>query len=186
MEYAKQLRVLVVEPSNYLSGIIRDALENNLSIPNVTLCRSGKDGCGLLAEARVNLLLVKVDPDCPDGVPLIAQIRANDTKAPRDLPVVAMTGAPTRQLVVQLRDLGVNEILALPLSAKALAERIQSVFEHPRDWIVAANYVGPDRRRKTSIHYRGSERRDGDDDGDGALLLTEKLAPPPRAGKDPA
>jgi len=164
MDYVKQLRVLVVEPANYLSGILRDALENNLGIPHVTLCKTGKDGRGLLAETRLNLLIVKVDADCPDGVPLIAQIRAGTANAEQDMPIIAMTGAPTRQLVEQLRDHGVNEILALPLSAKALAARIQSVFEHPRDWIVSATYVGPDRRRKKGMQYQGGERRDGDDD----------------------
>lgn len=163
MEYAKQLRVLVVEPSNYLSGIIRDALENNLGIPHVALCRSGKDARGILGETRLNLLLVKVDPDCPDGFALIAQIRAGETKATQALPIIAMTAAPTRQLVEQLRDHGVDEILALPLSAKALSARIQSVFEHPRDWIVSATYVGPDRRRKKGVQYQGSERRDEDE-----------------------
>jgi two-component system, chemotaxis family, chemotaxis protein CheY len=166
MEYAKQLRVLVVEPSNYLNSIIRDALENGLSVPPVTLCRSGKDGQGILAETRVNLLLVKVDADCPDGMPLIASIRAGQTRAEQDLPIIGMTAAPTRLIVEQLRDLGVNEILALPLSAKALAERIQSVFEHPRDWIVSATYVGPDRRRKKGVQYQGGERRDGDEEDD--------------------
>ena len=172
MDYAKQLRVLVVEPSNYLSGIVRDALENGLSISNVMIGRSGQDARGILAETRVNLLLVKVDPDCPDGLPLIAAIRATRTAAPEDLPVIAMTAAPTRQLVEQLRDHGVNEILALPLSTKALASRIQSVFEHPRDWIVSTTYVGPDRRRK-KVDYQGNERRDGDEPGEeGAILLT--------------
>jgi DNA-binding response OmpR family regulator len=162
MDYAKQLRVLVVEPSNYLSGIIRDALENGLGIPRVVIGRSGKDGRAVLVETPINLLIVKVDSDCPDGLELIAAIRASQTKVTEDLPVIAMTAAPTRQLVVELRDHGVNEILALPLTTKALLSRIQSVFEHPRDWIVSATFVGPDRRRKKLL-YGGDERRDEDD-----------------------
>ena len=166
MDYLKQLRVLAVEPAPYLSSILRDALENSLGVPLVTLCKSGADGRGVIAETRVNLLIVKVDADCADGIPLIEQIRAGRTQAEQDTPIIAMTAAPTRQLVEQLRDHGVNEILALPLSAKALAARIQSVFEHPRDWIVSATYVGPDRRRRKGVQYQGSERRDDAADED--------------------
>jgi CheY-like chemotaxis protein len=174
MDYVKQLKVLLVEPSGFTAKLVRETLEGNLGVPLVLHASSGADGAGVLTETRLNLLVVKVDADCPDGMSLIERIRAGLGDVPEDLPIIAMTAAPTRQLVEQLRDHGVNEILALPLTAKALAGRIQSVFEHPRDWIVSATFVGPDRRRKKGAGFQGGERRDGQE------------ATPPAAEAQPA
>jgi len=160
MDYVKQLKVLLVEPSGFAAKLMRDMLENTLGIPLVLHAPTGADGAGILTQSRLNLLFVKVDPDCPDGMPLIEKIRAGLGTVPDDLPIIAMTASPTRQMVEQLRDHGVNEILALPLTAKNIAARIQSVFEHPRDWVVSATYVGPDRRRRKGAQFQGGDRRD--------------------------
>jgi DNA-binding response OmpR family regulator len=159
MDYLSQLKVLVIEPSGYTGRVIRDMLENGMGVPVTMHAKTGADGRGVLTQARINLLIVKVDPDCPDGITLIEAVRAGLNDVPDDMPIIAMTAAPTRQLVEQLRDNGVNEILALPLTAKSLAARIQSVFEHPREWVVSATFVGPDRRRKAK-QFNGGERRE--------------------------
>jgi len=174
MNYLKQLKVLVIEPGKYLAGIVRDALQNALGIPAVFQCASATEGLEIASVVRVNLLLVKIDSDCPDGLPFVERIRSGVAEIPQDLPIVAMTAAPTRCIVERLRDLGVNEILALPITPKALTQRIQSVFEHPRDWVVSEAYVGPDRRRKKGGLHQGPERRGTDD----ATLLTDELENP--------
>ena len=56
------------------------------------------------------------------------------------------------------RDLGANEALVKPLSAKKLANRIMRVVDYPRPFIRARDFFGPDRRRKEKP-FRGDDRR---------------------------
>ena len=52
-------------------------------------------------------------------------------------------------------------VLAKPISAKGLYQRILNVVANPRPFIKTKTYFGPDRRRNTNNAYIGPERRVG-------------------------
>jgi two-component system chemotaxis response regulator CheY len=52
----------------------------------------------------------------------------------------------------------VTEFLAKPVTAKTLLMRLTNIIEHPRPFVRAKGYFGPDRRRR-SEDYAGPERR---------------------------
>jgi len=56
------------------------------------------------------------------------------------------------------RDIGITEILAKPVTAKAVYERIISIIQNPRPFVRAKSYFGPDRRRKAK-DFGGSDKR---------------------------
>jgi DNA-binding NtrC family response regulator len=77
-------------------------------------------------------------------------------------PVIMITGHSTLQRVQAARNAGVNEFLAKPLTARGVVERISQVINHPRQYVRAPNYFGPDRRRRADPNYHGPWRREDD------------------------
>ena len=70
-----------------------------------------------------------------------------------------VTGHTEVRRVKYARDVGVNEFLAKPLSAKELYQKIISVIDHPRPFIRTKTFFGPDRRRKNVGPPRKVEER---------------------------
>lgn len=177
-DYAPQIKAIIVTPSTHLGGVLRDLMQFTIGASDVVHARSIKEALDLLLERRCNLLLLDVSDAQQQALALIREVRKGHGKVPRELPIVAMMQAPTRALVEQLRDLGVNEILAIPVTAGHLTDRLKSVFEKPRDWVFTERYVGPDRRRKKN-EFEGQNRRGAKDEpADDALTLTDALDPP--------
>lgn len=174
-DYAPQIKAVVVTPSTHLGGLLRDLMQFTIGAPDVVHARSLKEALEILLERRCNLLLLDVSDAQKDALSLIREIRKGHGKVPREVPIVAMMQAPTRALVEQLRDLGVNEILAIPVTAGHLTDRLKSVFEKPRDWVFTERYVGPDRRRKKNEFAGGERRGPKDDPTDDALTLTDTV-----------
>ena len=92
------------------------------------------------------------------GEDLLRWIRGSDRDSIRFLPVIVISGYTTEYIATTARDLGANETLVKPISGNALASRICSVIDHPRPFINAPHYFGPDRRRQ-EIPYTHMERR---------------------------
>jgi hypothetical protein len=63
------------------------------------------------------------------------------------------------EAMLRMRDLGVTEVLAKPLSLDRLYSVIDGLIANPRRFVESGRYFGPDRRR-LEIPYRGGERRD--------------------------
>jgi DNA-binding NtrC family response regulator len=73
-----------------------------------------------------------------------------------------ITGHSTQRRVTEARDVGVNEFLSKPVTARGVLERIGRVVDSPRPFVRSETYFGPDRRRKTDPSYDGPRRRAAD------------------------
>lgn len=89
----------------------------------------------------------------------VRRIRARKPDQISFVPIIQMSGSTRISDVERLRDAGVTEFIGLPVSPKLLYERIVYAIEHPRPFIDAPGYFGPDRRRKTRKTYSGKDRR---------------------------
>lgn len=76
-----------------------------------------------------------------------------------------VSGHTDRRRVIEARDSGIDEYLAKPFSARALAERIDAVVNNRRPFVKSPGYAGPDRRRKVDPRFMGPWRRAGDKTG---------------------
>jgi two-component system, chemotaxis family, chemotaxis protein CheY len=97
---------------------------------------AGEEGCKFLNDVRNT----EISPN--PHIPFIA---------------TAMTASPA--IIARARDHGATEFLRFPLSASLLIERIAHVVEHPRMFVKAPAYAGPDRRRHRAEAPNGEERR---------------------------
>jgi two-component system chemotaxis response regulator CheY len=94
------------------------------------------------------------------GVDFVRRLRHDVRSSNRFVPIIMLTGKAARENVTEARDAGITEFLVKPFTVKDLRKKIIEIIQNPRPFVVAPNYIGPDRRRKTVILPDGmSDRR---------------------------
>jgi PleD family two-component response regulator len=152
-----KLRVLIVDDSKNMRMLVRTVL----NAIGVTTVREAGDGHAGLQELRANpidIAIVDWVMEPMDGLEFVRQVRSADDSPNLFLPIIMMTGHTERHRIFKARDAGVTEFLAKPITAKTLLLRLTNIIEHPRPFVRAKGYFGPDRRRR-SEEYAGPERR---------------------------
>jgi DNA-binding response OmpR family regulator len=99
-----------------------------------------------------------------DGLEFTQMIRTAEDSPFPFVPIIMMTGHTDRTKVTAARDSGVNELVAKPISAKTLLDRIVAVIDRPRSFVKTSTYTGPCRRRGggSGKDYGGALRRKSD------------------------
>jgi DNA-binding response OmpR family regulator len=162
----KGVRVLVVEDFPFMAQLMSAMLrEFNvgfvLSVCDVTDAKriiEEHNGSGADPMNAIDLLLTDLFPPRNEGLDLVKWIREHNNDSIHFLPTLLCSALTTQHAVESGRDLGANEIMVKPVSAEKLAQRILYVIDHPRAFIKAPGFFGPDRRRKKTP-YHGTERR---------------------------
>jgi two-component system chemotaxis response regulator CheY len=160
--------ILIVEDSLYMQSLMAQMLKV-FGVGEILACESANEAIDLLTvlqATKKSRHLTTVDivlmdwlmPKGGSGEELLQWIRGHEKDSIRFLPVIVVSGYTTEYLTATARDLGANETLVKPISGNGLASRICSVIDHPRPFIKAPDYFGPDRRRQ-NIPFRGKERR---------------------------
>lgn len=74
------------------------------------------------------------------------------------VPIFLVSGGPKRRDVESARDLGFTDVLARPLSAATVMRKVRTALGHPRPFIAAEDFFGPDRRSPARV-WTGRDRR---------------------------
>lgn len=166
-------RVLIVDPSNASARLLADLMRN---IAPVQIWQATTTRKGLEAARQVNpqLIFVELAGAEVDGVEFSRLLRRSDA-ACRMAPIIMVTATATAGAILAARDAGVHEFLRKPYTAKDLLRRLEAVTLHPRDWVEAVQYVGPDRRRFNSGDYTGPRKRRSDAATPDAERITQAL-----------
>ena len=90
---------------------------------------------------------------------LITFIRQNPASPNPEIPMILVTSGVEKQMILDARDLGCNEIVAKPASTAQIYKHIKTVTLQRRKFVHADKFIGPDRRRSTQIVPGGDERR---------------------------
>ena len=159
--------ILVVEDSEYMQSLIASMLKV-FGVGEILACANSKEAIDILTvlqASKKSKYLTSVDIVLTDwlmpkgnGEDLLRWIRGSERDSIRFLPVIVISGYTTEYIATISRDLGANEILVKPISGTSLAARICSVIDHPRPFINAPHYFGPDRRRQ-EISIKHADRR---------------------------
>jgi DNA-binding response OmpR family regulator len=118
---------------------------------------------GLIVAQRTNpqLIFVEQATGAIDAAAFTRGLRRSDL-ACRQAPVIVVTAETTASTIIAARDAGAHEFLRKPYTTKDILRRLEAVTLHPRDWVEAVQYVGPDRRRFNSGDYKGPRKRKSD------------------------
>ena len=156
------LRVLVIDDNPYMRTFLR-ALLHALGITLVREAENGSVGLELLRAYIADLVLTYLAMKPMDGLQFTRHIRRDSDSPALQTPIIMITGFTEMSSVVAARDMGVNQVLAKPVTMQRLALRVAEVIDRPRAFVRCDGYVGPDRRRRKDNAYTGPWRRSGDD-----------------------
>jgi DNA-binding response OmpR family regulator len=153
-----RMPILLVEPSSYFAHLMKAWL-SEMGFSDIQLTSNLADAHQMLVERKFSLILCELNLDGATGFALAHAARRGAMNLNRMTPIIALNARPTNRRVETARDLGMSEFICKPLSRKAFEERVTTAIHQPRNFIKAADFFGPDRRRRASGVYDGEDRR---------------------------
>jgi two-component system phosphate regulon response regulator PhoB len=115
------IHVLVAEDDVDLQGFLRDTLEANAM--HVRTADDGRSTLAAVAERAPDLVLLDLDLPDVDGFEILAQLRRGG-----GVPVIVLTGRRLEQDRVAGLELGADDYVVKPFSARELIARIHAVL----------------------------------------------------------
>ncbi len=160
-----QFRILVADDFGFMADLMSSMLRE-FGVGSMMIAESGNDAMDLLrianadAGSRNHVDIALVDWLMPNGngIDLLHWIRTHKKPSIKFLPVIFISAYTSEDVVIAARDNGANEAMVKPISAEALAKRILHVIDHPRPFVKAPGFFGPDRRRKEK-RFEGEDKR---------------------------
>ena len=163
-----QLHALIVDDYAPMHEIMRGILRE-FGLARVVEASSGTQAIQEMQYFQPDVIFTDYMMEDMDGFELIQAIRAGETPANRFVPIVVVSAYTEVREILAARDMGATEFLAKPISGRLVYYRLRSIVENPREFVDAANYFGPDRRRreleleiqnrrKAEYEYKKSER----------------------------
>ncbi|MBL4693123.1 MAG: response regulator [Magnetovibrio sp.] len=181
-----RLNFLIVDDNKHMRALVKSIL-HALGVKNVLEAGDGADAFKELRHFPADVIISDWNMSPLDGMDFVRMVRTGSDSPNPFVPIIMLTGYTEMNRVMEARDSGVHEFLAKPVSAKKLYSRIRSIIEHPRSFVRAGLYFGPDRRRKTNTNYNGSERRKvGSDQSVTTPGVVSEVAVPEAAAEKPA
>jgi CheY-like chemotaxis protein len=149
--------VLVVEDNRYMRSMLRTLLYS-LGVGNVLTAADGGEAIELLRKIKENpanagvsaidIVFSNWQMEPVDGTMLLKWVRRAKECPDRFVSFIMVSGYADFQRVSVCRDLGTTEFLAKPYLVDSLLGRLTALVERSRQFVLAEQYFGPDRRRR--------------------------------------
>lgn len=162
MQSLDKFAILLVEDDHSLSNLVKQVLQS-LGFKNVTVANNGRVALEKALEKTYKVIITDWEMKPMGGLEFVKYLRTIVPAPNRYAPVMMFTGRTSMEDVKTARDAGVNEFLAKPFTAAELSKRLLLAIQHPRQFIVASEYVGPDRRRKSILPPPDGKKKRADD-----------------------
>jgi DNA-binding response OmpR family regulator len=109
-----------------------------------------------------HLVFIDFDPAPEVMLDLVRLIRRRTLDWDYKMPIVLLSSGFSQSQLMAVRDAGVNEILLKPITIATVMDRLSRVILKPRPFVVSERFVGPCRRRRSSVAFGGPFRRRAD------------------------
>jgi two-component system chemotaxis response regulator CheY len=140
------IKVLIADDDKLTLKLLSDTLRI-FGVKRVMCACNGMATQKEVYETKYDLIILDWKIGHFDGCNLVKEIRHNEKAKNRFTPIILLTGKGTADEVRLARDNGITEFLLKPFTVKKLRAKLIEVVEHPRNFIISRNFVGPDRRR---------------------------------------
>jgi DNA-binding response OmpR family regulator len=157
-------RALIVDADPSSARLLGELLRE-VCQPAVWVAPSNAKALKLADRIEPHLVFCELSAGDVDGLAFTRALRRSDFAA-RKAPVILVMAEPSPAALLAGRDAGAHEFLRRPVLRKELTRRLEAAILHPRGWVEAVDYVGPDRRRFNSAEYAGPLKRLTDKSGD--------------------
>jgi two-component system chemotaxis response regulator CheY len=153
------LKVLLVDDNQHMRLLLTELLRA-LGVRHVFEAVDGAEALSLLRQVAIDVVFTDLKMSGLDGIDFVHLLRNSPDSPNPFCPVVMITGHSTERRVHAARDVGVNEFLAKPVTARSVIHRLTLLVENPRPFIRTEDYFGPDRRRRDDPRHSGPWRRE--------------------------
>jgi len=141
------LNILVLDDNRHMRHPIREILLA-LGIRKTNLVGNVPQAFKELRHFDADIIITDWHLEPLDGFEFVKLVRtAKDSRNPY-VPIIMFPAYTEYQHVQNARDVGINELLAKPVSVKALYDRIVAIIDTPPKFVRSKHYFGPDRRRQ--------------------------------------
>ncbi len=129
-------------------------------VSNITRATTGEQALHQFSVQQIDFAFLDCFLPGINGFDICQRVRA--TPGPNQMvPILILTSHAQRDNVVRARDVGASMVMIKPISGSMLFDRLAWAAENARDFIMCANYNGPDRRYKNES-FSGIGRRETD------------------------
>ena len=161
MTVFQSCRCLIVDRDTFMRRMLREMLRYH-GIGHIDEARDGAQAQVMTEQAQYDLMITELNLPVLDAPALVSQIRRSKTTSSQIVPVIGYTEKVTSELVIAVRDAGIDEIIVKPFSSGVLQKKLVMTLQTPRKFIQSSTYRGPCRRRKENPSYLGAKRREAD------------------------
>lgn len=145
-----EVTLAIADPDANMLQMVRKLL-SPLGCKRIYMVRDGQEMIDLMRQERVDMVITEWEMPRMTGIELTQYLRKSLDSPNRMVPIIMLTARNEREDIRIARDAGISEYAVKPFTAKALMERVYAVVEDPRPLILSKNFVGPDRRRSSSL-----------------------------------
>src|SRR5215831_1709772 len=138
----QQLHVLLVDDSAYMRAVVRGML-HSIGVKRLSEAGDGIAALDSIREDPPDVVVLDWEMPLLNGPELVRIVRSPGVFPTPDIPIIMLTAHGKESRVRESVQLGVNEFLCKPVSAKALYERLVSIVLKPRVSVQAGEYYGP-------------------------------------------
>jgi two-component system chemotaxis response regulator CheY len=147
--WIQQLTVLVVDDNQFMRKLVRGLLLN-IGVSTVLEAGDGLEALEEIRNSQPDMVILDWEMPLLNGPEMVRIVRSPGAFPTPDIPIIMLTAYGERRRILESVQIGVNEFLCKPVSAKALYDRIVSILVKPRAMVQVGNYYGPEPRRPMS------------------------------------
>lgn len=155
------LKILIVDDIRHTRVLLTEILRA-IGIQQIYEASDGAEGLQVMRAHNIDIVLTDLAMEPLDGIDFVRLLRNSPDSPNPMVPILMITGHSTLRRIHEARDVGVNEFMAKPITARGVIGRLQQIIDHPRPFIRTDDYFGPDRRRKNDPEHPGPWRRAAD------------------------
>ena len=156
-------QVLVVDENPHTRKLLVDLLRS-FDVVRISTSPSPADALATLRSDKFDFVFCNWNKPPMDSAAFVLCVRAIDDPNIREIPIVILKASARPSEVFAARDAGVTEFLVIPLTTNALLQIFESAIIRKRQFVEAASFRGPDRRRRddrtSAADRRKSEPKD--------------------------
>ena len=130
-EITGSIRVLIAEDNQYLRKLIRNLLVN-VGIKRIDEVVDGLAGFEAIKTLDPDVVILDWDLPLLNGAELVRIVRTPGMLTKPGVPIIMFGASAERWRIAEAKRVGVNAYVTMPISAKALLDRIVSVVTKPR------------------------------------------------------
>lgn len=138
------VELMLVDPDQNVCGSIRHVLHDS-GFRRITTGATWTDIRKRFDERMPDLLIADCMLNDGDFCELVHEMRHGEAGDNPFTPVIALTWDPTPETVRRVINSGADVLLGKPVSARQLIDRIRSLVNARKPFVVTSDYIGPDR-----------------------------------------